>query len=412
MAAQTNSAKALTLAEGKALLRARDFVAAGVPRATLSRLVAEGALQRTARGIYMAPGTDISAQFSLAETALAIPHGVIALASALIFHGLTTQLPHKVWIMLPSKAWAPINPPTPLRIFRTRPDLLMLGVEHHTIDGVRVQITNPARTIVDCFKHRNSIGLDVAIEALRDGLRRRKTTHAELGSYARALRMGRVHAAVSGSADLNRAARLGRMSFYTIHCRTAHAHIAPKRPQASEVIQLSVPSITRRIWFRDLRSLPSNHQDSPPTTAPGAPLIPVMAAGVGTEDRAHVLVRQGPLDGVGRELRPLVQQRRGERPEAVSAHLLFAKAQRPERHANRVLADRPVPAPLAGEAARVGPESGPALQILEDCQSLARERDAMLPAHLHPLGRNRPNRRREVDLIPARQPTLTGRGKQ
>ncbi len=192
MATETHRTRALALAKGKALLRARDFAAAGVPRATLSRLIAEGALQRTARGIYMAPEADISAHFSLAETALAIPQGVIVLASALRFHELTTQLPHKVWIMLPSKAWTPTAPPTPLRIFRTRPNLLMFGVEQHVIDGVRVPITNPARTIVDCFKHRNSIGLDVAIEALRDGLRRRQTTHAELSRYAAVLRMARV----------------------------------------------------------------------------------------------------------------------------------------------------------------------------------------------------------------------------
>lgn len=119
-------------------------------------------------------------------------YAAFVLASALLFHELTTRLPHAVWLMLPSKAWAPTGPPTPPRIFRTRPDLLMLGVDHYSIDGVRVPITNPARTIVDCFKHRNRIGLDVAVEALRDGLRQRKTTHPELSRYATVMRMERV----------------------------------------------------------------------------------------------------------------------------------------------------------------------------------------------------------------------------
>jgi predicted transcriptional regulator of viral defense system len=192
MPLQTHRSKALTLASRQPLLRARDFAAAGVPRTTLTRLAAEGALQRTGRGLYAMPGGAISAHVSLAETALAVPRAVIVLASALRFHDLTTQLPHQVWIMLPSKAWAPTAPPVRLRIFRSLPDLLMLGVELHRIDGVDVLITSPARTIVDCFKHRNSLGLDVAIEALRDGLHRRKTTHAELDRYAAALRMERV----------------------------------------------------------------------------------------------------------------------------------------------------------------------------------------------------------------------------
>lgn len=192
MPLQTHRNRALALANRQPLLRTRDFAAAGVPRATLTRLVAEGALQRTRRGLYTTPGAAISAHVSLAETALAVPRAVIVLASALRFHDLTTQLPHQVWIMLPSKAWAPTAPPVRLRIFRSRPDLLMLGVELHRIDGVDVLITNPARTIVDCFKHRNSLGLDVAIEALRDGLHRRRTTHAELDRYAALLRMARV----------------------------------------------------------------------------------------------------------------------------------------------------------------------------------------------------------------------------
>jgi predicted transcriptional regulator of viral defense system len=188
----THRDKALTLARRKSVARARDFAAAGVPRMTLSRLVDEGVFKRVGRGLYQLADSDISVAHSLAEASEAAPKGVIGLLSALQFHQLTTQMPHEVWMLMPSKAWAPTAPPVRLRIIRSSEAMLRPGVEHKEIDGVSVPITSPAKTIVDCFKYRNRVGLDVAIEALRDGLRQRKATRPELQRYAKICRVENV----------------------------------------------------------------------------------------------------------------------------------------------------------------------------------------------------------------------------
>lgn len=192
MTPETHRDKALALARRSSVARARDFEALGVPRTTLTRLVDEGMLVRPTRGFYQLAGADISATHSLAEAVAAAPKGVVALLSALQFHEITTQLPHEVWLLMPSKAWAPTSPPVRLRILRAGDDALRAGVEHHLIDGVSVPITAPAKTIVDCFKYRGRVGLDVAIEALRDGLRQRKATRADLQRYAKICRVQNV----------------------------------------------------------------------------------------------------------------------------------------------------------------------------------------------------------------------------
>lgn len=184
--------KAIALARKTSVARARDFEAIGVPRTTLARLVEEGVLARPSRGFYELADGDISAARSLAEASAATPKGVVALLSALQFHGLTTQLPHEVWMLLPSKAWAPTAPPVRLRILRAGDAALAAGVEHHMIDGVSVPITSPAKTIVDCFKYRSRVGNDVAIEALRDGLGRRKATRSDLQHFAKICRVQNV----------------------------------------------------------------------------------------------------------------------------------------------------------------------------------------------------------------------------
>lgn len=184
--------KALAIARKSGLARARDFEMAGIPRTILARLIADGSLVRPTRGFYQLPDADISAAHSLAEAALAAPKGIVALLSALRFHGLTTQLPHEVWMLMLSKAWAPTAPPVKLRIIRASDSSLTAGVEHHRIDGVSVPITSPAKTIADCFKYRSRVGLDVAIEALRDGLRERKATRPELQRFAAICRVQNV----------------------------------------------------------------------------------------------------------------------------------------------------------------------------------------------------------------------------
>jgi len=166
--------QALALFAKTPLLRARDLAAVGVARETLRRLVATGELEQPSRGLYWRKGAEVSGDVSLAEVARRTPHAVIGLLSALRFPGLTTQLPQDVWIYLDRKARTPAHPPVRLRVFRVSGDGLTDGVERHTIDGAPVAITGVSRTLVDCFKRRNDVGLDVALEALRDA-RRLKT---------------------------------------------------------------------------------------------------------------------------------------------------------------------------------------------------------------------------------------------
>jgi len=140
----------------------------------------------------MLADVDATENHTLAEASKKVPHGVICLLSALRFHGLTTQAPFEVWIAIGGKAWRPRADYPPLRIFHFSDSSLNSGVEMHQIEGVSVKVFNPAKTVVDCFKYRNKIGLDVAIEALRDCRRQRKCDHNEIWRYAKLLRVSNV----------------------------------------------------------------------------------------------------------------------------------------------------------------------------------------------------------------------------
>jgi predicted transcriptional regulator of viral defense system len=177
--------RALSLAHDRGIARARDFKAAGIPLIYLKRLTDSGELVRLGRGLYQDPervGEDIA--HNLAEAARAVPNGIVSLASALRHHGLTTQLPHAVWLTIPHKARTPKADGLPLEIVRATGEALTAGVEHVQVEGVNVPIYGVAKTIADCFKHRRHIGEDVAIEALRDALRMRKTTVTDILRYA------------------------------------------------------------------------------------------------------------------------------------------------------------------------------------------------------------------------------------
>ena len=182
--ATTLKQRALAVARERGIARTRDFDNAGVPRAYLRRLEDAGLLLHTGRGLYQLADADVSSTHSLAEAARAIPHGVICLLSALQFHQLTTQLPHEVWMLIGHKKWQPTNTPVSLRIVRASGEALTAGVETYRIEQVPVPITNPAKTVVDCFKYRNKIGLDIAIEALRDCMRTKRASVDELWHFA------------------------------------------------------------------------------------------------------------------------------------------------------------------------------------------------------------------------------------
>ena len=174
------------------LVRSRDLAAIGVPRAYLQRLVDRGALVQHARGIYGLSGAPITENHSLAQTCTHLPNGVVCLVSALRFHGITTQLPHEVWIAIERGTWTPISTGTKLRIFHFSCDSMTAGIEAHSVEGVRVQVYSVSKTIADCFKFRNKVGLDVAIEALREGWRMHRFTMDELWTYAKVCRVSNV----------------------------------------------------------------------------------------------------------------------------------------------------------------------------------------------------------------------------
>ncbi len=177
---------AMELVRRRGVARTRDFDAAGVPRVYLKRLSDEGRLVQVGRGLYKSADAENASASSLAEAARAVPRGTVCLLSALQFHELTTQTPHEVWVLLGSKEWAPVSPAIAIRVIRASGQSLTSGVEIHVVDHVPVPITSPAKTVVDCFKYRNKIGLDVAIEALQDFMKSpegRKSLN-ELWAYA------------------------------------------------------------------------------------------------------------------------------------------------------------------------------------------------------------------------------------
>ena len=182
----------LALAEQRPLLRARDLAALGLPTMALSRLVAAGRLERVARGLYSLPGRPLSEHRALAVVALRVPQGVVCLLSALRVHGIGTQAPFEVWMAIPHHSPTPRIDQPALRAIRMSGAALSEGVETLQIDGVGVAVFNASKTVADCFKYRNKIGLDVALEALRDGWAQRKLTADALWHYAAIDRVSNV----------------------------------------------------------------------------------------------------------------------------------------------------------------------------------------------------------------------------
>ncbi len=184
--------KILELARQMGLIRPRDVEAAGIHREYLLRLYRNGDLARVGRGLYALPYGQTSEFLSLAEVAKRVPNAVVCLISALAFHNLTTQITHSVWIAIENKKWEPAVDYPPLEIVRISGHAYSFGVEEHEIDRVSVKVYSPAKTVADCFKFRNKVGLDVAIEALRETWRSRKATMDELWETAKVCRVANV----------------------------------------------------------------------------------------------------------------------------------------------------------------------------------------------------------------------------
>ena len=188
----TSHQNILDLAAQRGLIRPRDLTERGLPTVALTRLVRQGRLQRVGRGLYALPDRPVSEHNALAEVARKHPQAIVCLLSALRIHDLTTQSPFEVWLAIPNKARAPKMDYPPLRIVRFSGAALTRGVEDHVIDGVPVRVTSVARTVADCFKFRNKIGLDVALESLQEAWRAKRASMDELWRYATLCRVANV----------------------------------------------------------------------------------------------------------------------------------------------------------------------------------------------------------------------------
>jgi predicted transcriptional regulator of viral defense system len=172
--------------------RSRELVAAGITRSQLSRMVAAGQLVRVARGLYAMPGYQAGEHGALVAVAVRAPGVLFCLLTALRIHELTTQAPFEVWIAIANKEHPPRLDYPPLRTVRFSAAALTAGVEMHRVDGAQVRVTSVAKTVADCFKFRNKIGLDVALEALREARRANKASADELWRYAKINRVTNV----------------------------------------------------------------------------------------------------------------------------------------------------------------------------------------------------------------------------
>ena len=189
---RTNRDLAFKTFDGRSMMRLADLRAAGVTSVTLRRMQDAGEIVKLGRGVYQIADADYTAEHSLAEAALRVPNGVVCLVSALAHHGLTDQMPAKVWMAIGHKAWAPKTSSPPLRIVRFADNFLADAVDIIVIEDVSVRIFGVAKTVADSFRHRRSVGLSVALEGLQEALRQRKATASEILAAAERGRVGTI----------------------------------------------------------------------------------------------------------------------------------------------------------------------------------------------------------------------------
>ena len=178
-------AKARALLRRQATVRSRDLEAAGITRSQLARMLASGAIARISRGLYALPGREPETHEGLIVVARRAPKAVFCLLTALRYHDLTTQAPFEVWLAVGHKDRAPTMDWPPLRVMRFSDVAMRAGIETHREGGTSIRVTGVARTVADCFKFRNKIGLDVALEALRDAWEKRRVTMDALWESAK-----------------------------------------------------------------------------------------------------------------------------------------------------------------------------------------------------------------------------------
>lgn len=184
--------KVLELAQDSSGVRPKDLAELGISRQHLYVLHKEGLLERVARGLYARSDIEPSEHQTIAEVAKRVPEGVLCLLSALQIHELTTQMPHQVWLAIEPTKRRPKEPNLPIRIVHFSGESFSAGIEEHEIEGVKVRVYSPAKTVADCFKFRNKFGLDVALEALRDCRKQRKCSNDNLYRFAKICRVWNV----------------------------------------------------------------------------------------------------------------------------------------------------------------------------------------------------------------------------
>jgi predicted transcriptional regulator of viral defense system len=199
-APQTQQERALSILKRQGIVRLSEFIKEGITETAIARMLEKGLVHKLSRGLYQLPDAATDTNHALAEAAKRVPRGVICLTSALAYHQLTDTIPRSVWIAIGPKDRRPAGQNPPLQIVRFRGKLLGHGIDEHPIEGVTVRIYDPAKTVVDLFRYRQSAGkrykhspgLNLALEGLREALRQRKATPAKIAEYAIEARIWKV----------------------------------------------------------------------------------------------------------------------------------------------------------------------------------------------------------------------------
>ncbi|MEJ2585997.1 MAG: type IV toxin-antitoxin system AbiEi family antitoxin domain-containing protein [Deltaproteobacteria bacterium] len=191
-ATETIVQRVLAIAKQVGVIRPRDLEAHGIPGSYLSRLAGRGLLEKVGRGLYRSPDAEVTEHHSLVEAIKAAPNAVVCLLSALRFHALTTQAPFQVWLALPERAWRPKIESLPIRFVKFSAASFEAGIEEHMVEGVQIRVYSAAKTVADCFKYRNKIGIDVALEAIRECWQNRQCSADELTHYGKICRVWNV----------------------------------------------------------------------------------------------------------------------------------------------------------------------------------------------------------------------------
>jgi len=189
---ESKSKRILGLAAKRQIIRSKDASALGIPRNYLSRFVQKGLLKKVGRGLYSSTSSPATEHLSLIEATYKVPNGVLCLLSALQFHKFTTQAPHQVWMAIDVKAWAPRVTSPAVRFVRMSGPALHFGAKEHVIRGGTLKVYTAAKTVADCFKFRNKIGVDIALEALRECRRLKKASMDELWAAAKVCRVANI----------------------------------------------------------------------------------------------------------------------------------------------------------------------------------------------------------------------------